>query len=96
MHNWILTKLVPVAAAALAEYLIKALRENPDVFDPVIDGVVDKLGHVLPTLVDKATDLTPWEWDDRLLDGMAQRISSRLVPGIVNQISKNLPFGLGR
>lgn len=34
-------------------------------------------------VIDKATNATPWTWDDKLLDGLATRIAGALkIPGL--------------
>ncbi|MGV0595716.1 hypothetical protein [Mycolicibacterium porcinum] len=53
-------------------------------------------------VIDKATNATPWTWDDKLLDGLATRIAGALkIPGVeglaaaiqqLQQIMKN-PLG---
>lgn len=56
-------------------------------------------------VIDKATDATPWAWDDKLLDGLATRIAGLLnIPGLeglsqviaqLQQVVKNPLGGLG-
>lgn len=99
MERPLVTKLLAVFASMLAkalfDYAVSWLKDpaNRDDVTAAVRATVDQIG--IPTLVDKATDATPWTWDDRLLDGLAQRITTALLPGIVSQIAKALPFGLG-
>ena len=84
--------LVPVLISGVADYLRKhpeligqALawaREHlfPDLAASIAKAVVAEL----PNAVDKLTDVIPGQIDDQVLDGLAEKIASRIDLGAIN------------
>ncbi|SIF33659.1 Uncharacterised protein [Mycobacteroides abscessus subsp. abscessus] len=77
--------LIKTAIEAIREYF----HEHPEVGDEAAAAVAMKIGSALPKFVDSLTNLTPWQWDDKALDGLAERVA-KLLPELARQF---LGFG---
>lgn len=77
--------LIKTAIEATREYL----KEHPEVGDEAAAAVATKIGSALPKFVNSLTNATPWQWDDKALDGLAERVA-KLLPDLVRQF---LGFG---
>ncbi|ORA55171.1 hypothetical protein [Mycobacteroides franklinii] len=77
--------LFNTAIEAAHEYL----DEHPELGEQVAETIATKVVDALPRLVNNLTNITPWQWDDKALDGLAERVA-KLLPALVRQF---LGFG---
>lgn len=84
-----LNSLAKLLAKALIQEAGEYLTEHPEIINQAAQAVADKVIDALPSLVDKATDVTPWQWDDQLIDGFV----AKLAPTLANLLAGKLNLG---
>ncbi|ORA38130.1 hypothetical protein [Mycobacterium aquaticum] len=81
MLGKLLASLVPILGKAIFDYAVEWLKDpaNRDDIDSATKFVREQAAEVLPSLVDKATNVIPGQLDDQVLDSLARRLAPMLA-----------------
>ncbi|ART68222.1 hypothetical protein BTO20_06160 [Mycobacterium dioxanotrophicus] len=73
----VLAKLMPILGQAIFDAAVAWLKDpaNRDDIDSATKFVREQVAEVLPSLVDKATNVIPGQLDDQVLDSLARRLA---------------------